>query len=144
MGLEERIYDMPIEVKQVVISVQDYHVRRELMPMGAVFDSTYAPTAEQRIDQTKMAEQDAKHCLLDGIEKFIHCEVNEERNFVEATIWMPYVKDEVTKELEVSNKLLRSLNGRLESDCNTWRAKAEELWEYLELPWWKKLFRSYK
>ena len=144
MELEERIYDMPIEVKQVVISVQDYHVRRELMPMGAVFDTTYVPTAEQRIDQTKRAEQDVKYQLLDGLEKFIHCEVNEERNFVEATIWMPYVKDEVTKELQVTNKLLQRLNSGMETELMAWRSKTEELLDYLDLPWWKKLFKSYK
>jgi len=140
MDLEERIYDTPIEVKQVVISIQDYHVRRELMPYG----HPYAVSAGERIDMGKMAEQSAKHELLDGIEKFIHCEVDQERNFVEAVIWMPYVKDEVTKELEVINKLLQRLNGNLETECDAWRGKTEELLRYLELPWWKKLFTAYK
>ena len=136
MELEERIYDMPIEVKQVVISVQDYHVRRELMPMGAVFDTTYVPTAEQRIDQTKRAEQDVKYQLLDGLEKFIHCEVNEERNFVEATIWMPYVKDAVMKSLEETEKYQQSRIAEMSWENNNMQKRID----YLELPWWKKLW----
>ena len=135
MELEERIYDMPVEVKQVVISVQDYHVRREIstVPWGL--------SKANRQDLIKGAKHGARYDLLDGLQKFVHCEIDEERNFVEAVIWMPYVKDEIVKQLEKHNKTLENLNSRLGVECEAWRRKTEELSEYIALPWWKKLFK---
>jgi len=117
------------EVKQVVISVRDYHVRREISPVP------WELTKESRIDLVKMAEHHAKHQLLNGLEQFVKVNINQERNFVEAKIWMPYVKDEVVRTLEETEKRLQS---HLDDRNRTIRHLQERV-KYLELPWWKKL-----
>ena len=132
MSMQHNIYDMREEIKTVVISIQEYRVRRELMPQGY----RYSVSSEEKEDLVKMAERSAKHQILDGLEQFIHCEFDENRNFVEAQIWMPYVKDAVVKSLEETEKYQQSRIAELSWENNNMQKRID----YLELPWWKKLW----
>ena len=130
--LEQRIYDMDEKIKSVVISVQNYRVMREIMPQMYRWNIS----DKQRIDLLEEAKRHAKHELLDGLEQFVHCELDEDRNIIEAQIWMPYVKDAVVKSLE---NIEKRLGVHLAERENTIRFLQKRI-KYLDLPWWKKLW----
>ena len=135
--MEQRIYDAQTEtIKSIVISIRDYHVRRELIPDMYRFNVS----DEQRIDMVKMAEHRVKRELLEGLEKFIHCTIDKERNFVEAQAWMPYVKDDVVKSLEETERYQTRIIGELQAQNRNLRKRIT----YLEMPWWKKFWLKVK
>jgi len=119
------------EVKQVVISVRDYHVRKYIEEPN---HRGYASQEQLKILADR-SEYLAKRTLLDGLEQFVHLTTNLHENFVDAQIWMPYVRDAEFRQLERANETL----DRIRVDLLAENFSQAERIEYLELPWWKKL-----
>ena len=127
---EERIINESVEVQQVVIGVMDLHARQRLAP-------PYERWAEEVNERTKRA---VKKQLLDRVEKYIKVTVNEDRQFVEGVIYMPYVRDEIVEGLDRDVKRLHQSVSILE----TRNVKMSKRIQYLEKLWFVRLHLAVK
>lgn len=123
-----------VEVKQILIGVEEYRLRK-------VVSNTYIGNKQHLEALFEQAERTAKFELLKGLEKFIKTEQIEEYlldglPYVEAKIYLPFVKDEKVKNLELRIKNLE----RLCDEQYHYVSKLSKENEQLKLPWWKKLF----
>jgi hypothetical protein len=126
--MEAKIYNMTEEVKNIVMGVEQYRCRVNLNNhfRGDKIDKDFF---------LKRAEDKASYDLLDGIKQFIKIEQNLDRGYVEAELFLPYVRDSKIKELEDAGDFWRKSAMRSEGEIIELCKKIR----LLERPWWKKL-----
>lgn len=91
------------------------------------------------IDLKRMAEEKAKHLLLEKIKDYIKTDVVEGFNHKEAIrgiIYLPYIYDDVINRVNDEKARLKDENSRLRLSIAARQARIE----WLVLPWYKKLW----
>ena len=115
--MENRIYNMCEEVKNVVVGIEQYRCRVNL-------DNHFYTDKIDKDFILKRAEGKAAYDLLDGIRQFIRVSQHLDRGYIESEISLPYVKDGVIRRLEEQIKYQdKRIVGLLKTES-----------------WWKKLF----
>ena len=136
MELEHKVYDTSMEVKEIVMAVEQFRCRKYLVeknwpqPSGPIIPPEYYDFAKEA----------AKGTLLCFIEIYIKYHQNEYERYIEAEIYVRALFDEKIKNLESAIACadreivyLMSLS-----------TKKTRYIDWLEQPWWKKIFREYK
>lgn len=129
---EFRFDNEAIEIKQVLISVQNYYVKRLLnMPPGL----------NDIEGETKYAERAIGNEIGDYIQQFIEYEIETRTHepYVVGKISLPYVRDSVINDLEANNKRYAAENSRLASALYLATNELTAWKEWGNRPWWKKL-----
>lgn len=130
--MEQKIYDYRAteEIKQIVIGIQQLRCRR------GVERQVYRGKTASAVDFLKMTKEYAKRELLDKIGDFILVKEIQDGFYVEAELFLPYVRDDVVSGLERINKSLS--NTISQQDARIYSLREEV--KLLSRPWWKKLF----
>ena len=131
--MEQKIYDYRAteEIKQIVIGIQELRCRRSV-------EKAYAHIAQ--VDYVEYEKQSAKHQLLNAISDFILVREIQDGFYVEAELYLPYVRDSKIKELETTIKSQLNSIRILDADKTSLQVHITQLMR----PWWKKLLRIKK
>jgi hypothetical protein len=124
-------------IKQIVIGIQELRCRRRIADYPRFQESPAS-----KIDWLEQTKLSAKHELLDMIGDFILVKELEDRPYteIEATLYLPYVRDSKIEELENDGDFWRKSAMRSEGEITELCKKIR----LLERPWWKKLLRIEK
>ena len=112
-------------IKDIVLSVEQFAAR---VPIERHWMGTAAGDKEPSYFEER-AKEEVKHVLFDGITQLFEITHDPIRNeFVEARVYMPYVRNNVVKRLERQVRTLEERNSSLAGEI-----------QYLKLSWWTKL-----
>lgn len=123
---------MSEEIKNVVVGIERYRCRIGL-------DNRFYTDKVDKEFILRRAEEKAAYDLLDGIRQFIKVSQHLDRGYIEAEIFLPYVKDGVMKKLENYRDYQDKVISRLldvEMDLK------EEV-RLLKRPWWKEWMKRW-
>lgn len=133
--MEQRIYEMgncTEEVKRLVIGIEKLRCVVAVPPNKVTWMA----------DLEKIAMDESKHCLMEGIEKFIYTEICG--SFIDkravSTLFLPYVKDSIMERLKKENEDLASQKRKLDNYINFLTEEVRRL----ETPWYKKILIKLK
>ena len=127
-------YHTTQEIKHIIIGVQELKVRRDVE--REYFHNKRNP----QVDYLAHAKQSAKHEPLDYISDFIIIKEINDGFYIEAELYLPYVRDSEMNILENHKEYWRKR-------CCEHELKIMGLCDevkQLRRPWWKKLFRIEK
>lgn len=127
-------YHATQEIQHIAMGAQELRCRR------SVEKERLHNNASSQINWLEQAKRSAKYELLDMISDFILVKEIHDGFYIEAELYLPYVRDSKITELEKDIKLKE----RQVINCSSHISSLNSEIQKLQRPWWKKLIDSVK